>query len=42
MVYKIQLYSKNETSEAELLEMKSNHDFGNGMTEQKQGLPSLT
>ena len=31
-------YSEIEASEAELFEMTNNKNYGNGMTEQKQGL----
>ena len=36
------MHSKIEASEAELFEMTNNHDYGNGMTEQKQGLLSVS
>ena len=35
-------YSEIEASEAELFEMTNNKDYGNGMTEQKQGLLSVS
>ena len=35
-------YSEIEASEAELIEMTNNHVYGNGMTEQKQGLLTVS
>ena len=36
----IMYYIKHGALEAEIFEMTNNHDYGNGINEQKQGLPS--
>ena len=36
------IYSKHGTSDVKHFEMSSNHDYGNSMTEQKQGLLSVS
>ena len=42
MIYTVHIYySKHGASDVEHLEMSYNHDYGKGVTTQKQGPPSV-